>query len=526
VLDAPVAPAVPALPRSSLDEALEALFTLGAGALHAHRCSLYLREDDGSTLTLRREKGLPPAAAAHSAVGETVMGLVLRTHVPLLVHNVASYPALPVHPERYATPSFLSVPILVENDALGVLNAADRQDDQSFTEDDLACAELVARSVAAVLHSDALARRARDEGEIDPVSGLYNVRHLHGRLAQEVERAQRAHLPLALLVLAVPGYADLAGRVGLQAAGALMRSVGAMVAQTVRQSDVLARRSDDEIAVLLPSTPLAKAQCLARTIAREVRHEKLPAQLRYDLDALDISIGLAAPGPSMDGHDLLRQAEEALAQARAHGAATVTATGGTLTAVRRRTPPRACRQAIATALRLGIPYLADPADAAAAAAVPLLSAEIARTYVCFPVACEAGTLTLALADPTDAGAIQAVSHVTQMAIYPVASPREKILQAIATLMDDATPQPGRRVRLHIPPMSGLQGFVRHLTRLVAVAQEPPTHALTVEGTVAVQLATAQDRDALRDRLAAIPDLRLYPDKREGGLLHLAVGTDE
>jgi hypothetical protein len=48
----------------------------------------------------------------------------------------------------------------------------------------------------------------------------------------------------------------------------------------------------------------------------------------------------------------------------------------------------------------------------------------------------------------------------------------------------------------------------------------------VEGTVAVQLATAQDRDALRDRLAAVPDLRLYPDKREGGLLHLAVGTDE
>src|SRR5438477_324938 len=73
-------------------------------------------------------------------------------------------------------------------------------------------------------------------------------------------------------------------------------------------------------------------------------------------------------------------------------------------APRRTPPPRACRQAIATALRLGIPYLADPADAAMAAAVPLLSAEIARTYVCFPVACEAGMLTLALADPTDASA--------------------------------------------------------------------------------------------------------------------------
>ena len=111
------APAAPGLPHSPLDEALAALFTLGAGALHARRCSLYLR-DDGATLALRGERGLPARAdAARIAVDGTVMGLVLRTRVPLLVHHVASYPALPVHPERYATPSFLSVPILVENDA-------------------------------------------------------------------------------------------------------------------------------------------------------------------------------------------------------------------------------------------------------------------------------------------------------------------------------------------------------------------------------------------------------------------------
>jgi hypothetical protein len=75
-------------------------------------------------------------------------------------------------------------------------------------------------------------------------------------------------------------------------------------------------------------------------------------------------------------------------------------------------------------------------------------------------------------------------------------------------------------------MSGLQGFVRHLTRLGDGDQEPSAQALTVEGTVAVPLATAQDRDALRERLTTVPDLRLHPDKREGGLLHLAVGTDE
>ena len=112
-----------------------------------------------------------------------------------------------------------------------------------------------------------------------------------------------------------------------------------------------------------------------------------------------------------------------------------------------------------------------------------------------------------------------------MAVYPVASPREKILQAIATLMDDATPQPGRSVRVHIPPTCDPQGFVHHVQRLVAIANGPQAQELTVEGTIAVQLATAQDRGALLDRLAGVPDLRLHPDTCDEGLLHLAVETD-
>src|SRR5581483_10702707 len=106
-----------------------------------------------------------------------------------------------------------------------------------------------------------------------------------------------------------------------------MRCVGEMVAQTIRQSDVLAVRADDEIAVLLPVTPPDKARRVARTLAREVAHHKLVPQLRYDLESLHLSIGLAALGPSMNGTDLVEQAAAALAQARAHGDGIVAASG-------------------------------------------------------------------------------------------------------------------------------------------------------------------------------------------------------
>lgn len=441
VVDAPAAPCVTApLPPSTLDEGLGALFMLGKSLLQARRCSLYLRVREDDCLRLSQASGLAAGVACSVPAEGTVMGLVMRSRVPLLAQNIAAYPSLPLRPERYATSSFLSVPVLVENDTIGVLNAADRQDSHPFSEDDLSNAELVARAMATLLYSDLLARRAIDDGEIDPATGLYNARHLEKRLHQEVERAQRAGLPLTLLLLGVNSYADLAAHVGLQPAGVLMRCVGEMVAQTIRQSDVLALRADDEIAILLPVTPPDKARRVARTIAREVVHHKLVAHLRYDLESLQTSIGLAALGPSMNGAGLIEQAAAALAQARLQGDAIVIAAGEALSEVSRRVQPRvAQQQAIATALRLGIPYLANPSEAATSSAVRLLSSEMARTYLCFPVAFEAGTLTLAMADPVDAGAIQAVSQYTNLAVYPVASPREKILQAIATMMKGRVP---------------------------------------------------------------------------------------
>jgi len=486
---------------SSLDEALSVLFTLGTGALHARRCSLYLRANEEADLALYHATGLPATDCARRvALQGTIMGMVARSRVPLLVQNVATYPTLPAHPDRYTTGSFLSVPILVENEAIGVLNAADRQDGHPFTDDDLQSAEMVARSMAAVLHSDLLAQRARDGGEIDPVTGLYNARHFEKRLTQEVERALRARLPLTLLLLGVTSYDDIARRIGSQSAGLLMRSIGEIVAQTVRQSDVLARRTESEIAILLPSTPLDKARRVARTIAREVVHDRLPAALRYDLESLHVSVGLAALGPDMQLADLVAQAAMALDQAVTRGDTIVAAAGDDIVEVPRRIPPRTTQQqSIVNALRLGVPYLANPADAATLTAIQLVSRDMARRYLCFPIAVESGTLTLAMADPVDAAAIEAVSQRTRLAVFPVASPREKILQAIATRMDEQDAErTAERFSFELQAEHGLRAVMGRLESLGRAFPDLRDDALIIDTTLGIQASSAQHRAILAE----------------------------
>ena len=511
---------------TSLDEALTVLFTLGVSTLHARRGSLYLRAEHEPALRLHDQRGLTSDDDAGSIPTEgTVAGLVMRTRVPLLVQNVSAYPTLPAHPERYATPSFISVPIVVENDAIGVLNAADRRDGRSFSEGDLQSAEMVARSIAVVLHSDLLARRTLDEGELDPVTGLYNARHLERRLAQEATPVERGAVAASLLLVGVDAYSTLAARLGAQEAGVLMRHVGEMIARNVRQSDLLARRAADEIAVLLPATSLDKARRLARVLTREVVHEKLPAQLRYDCEELGISIGVAALLPGAAGMDLLRRADEALELARTRGDAIVVATGGEMTELARRTPPPPHNETISTALRLGIPYLADPAAAAMASAVRLLSLEVARTYQCFPVAFEAGTLTLAMADPADSGAIHAISQLTHMAVYPVASPREKIVQAITTLMRDHRRRPSNEVHIRIPPSTDQEAFVGQLRLVTSILDTLHARDVALEGTVSAAPASGMSRKDLLAELASRPDLPLHPDERNAAVLHLRERQD-
>ncbi len=413
---------------TSLDEALDALFALAVDALRARRCSLYLRRADGPSLLLRNEIGLAAATdAREEPAAASIVGFVARARAPLLVQDVDAYPALPTHPRRYATTSFVSVPILVENGTAGVLNAADRHDGHAFSDDDLHSAELLARALAAVLHNDVLTRRITAEGERDPITGLYNRRHLERRLAQEVARARQARAPLTLLLLDVDCYTDVAAHAGVQTAGALMRCVGELVGHAVRQSDTIAIFESSQIAILLPATSSDQAWDVARAILRETLHEKLPAHLRYDCERLELHVGVAALDEATDDN-LVRRAHMALRAARAEQSG--------IAILPRDAAPRARHDTVAIARETGVPYLAHPAAVATEQAARLLSRDIARSHLCFPVAFENGTLTLAMADPTDAIAITTVSELTGMAVYPVASSRLHVLQAIGTLLPD------------------------------------------------------------------------------------------
>jgi len=221
--------------------------------------------------------------------------------------------------------SFLPVVLLtsrndVESRVEGLRIGADDYVTKPFDE-----RELVAR-VEAMLrikraHDDvADARKRLEELSVqDELTGLYNFRYLHTRLAEEFKRAERYRDPLACAMLDVDGLGKVNEQHGPEAGDQALRQVGARVRAVLREVDVLARYGGDELLAVLPSTHFSGALAAADRMWRAVGAS--PVDVGAASAALTVSIGIALY-PSRDirtKDELLASTEAALAEAKRGG---------------------------------------------------------------------------------------------------------------------------------------------------------------------------------------------------------------
>ncbi len=225
---------------------------------------------------------------------------------------------------------------MVQDGFLPVLIATVRTDPTSRVEglkigaDDYVCkpfeeTELLAR-VSGMLrikrvHDEMQAAREKLERVSihDELTGLYNYRYLHTRLADEFKKAERQHEPLACCVLDIDQLKAMNDRGGRAFGDAILRGVADVIRKSVRDSDVIARYGGDEFLMILPSTHFAGSLAVSERIWRDVgaRVWDLPAA-KVNITA---SLGVAL-FPSRDVRTreaLLKAADLALLQAKRGG---------------------------------------------------------------------------------------------------------------------------------------------------------------------------------------------------------------
>jgi diguanylate cyclase (GGDEF)-like protein/putative nucleotidyltransferase with HDIG domain len=149
----------------------------------------------------------------------------------------------------------------------------------------------------------------------DPLTGLYNHRYFHERLATEIEIAERYADPLSVAVLDLDDFSEANNVRGHSSSDELLVFVALCVSRACRGTDSVCRIGGDEFGLVMPETSPEEAGRICSRIVDVLRTEC--TSLGWQATA---SIGYAGyPADADDKEELLRRADGAQYWAKCHG---------------------------------------------------------------------------------------------------------------------------------------------------------------------------------------------------------------
>lgn len=155
--------------------------------------------------------------------------------------------------------------------------------------------------------------------QTDPLTRLYNRRHLYEKLDVELNRCFRGNNPLSLIMADIDHFKRVNDTFGHQMGDEVLTKVADLLQEQLRTYDLAARYGGEEFCLVLPETDLDAASSVAERIRQQVEEMILPAPMENH--KLTISFGVAAYDGTIDGSidEIIRFADDALYEAKNSG---------------------------------------------------------------------------------------------------------------------------------------------------------------------------------------------------------------
>ena len=154
----------------------------------------------------------------------------------------------------------------------------------------------------------------------DFLTELPNRVLLNDRLARAIAAAQRHRSSLAVLFLDVDRFKHINDSLGHEIGDQVLRSIAQRLVVCVRNSDTVSRHGGDEFVVLL--SEVTRAGDVALTASKILAAVSRPHRIADQDLHVTMSVGIGVyPDDGADAETLLKNADMALLQAKAHGRA-------------------------------------------------------------------------------------------------------------------------------------------------------------------------------------------------------------
>lgn len=153
----------------------------------------------------------------------------------------------------------------------------------------------------------------------DGLTGLYNHLYFHQALNERLQAASQKGEPLSILIADLDFFKRLNDTYGHLFGDHVLKEVASVIRTVAGDKAVAARYGGEEFAVILPNTPLEKAQETAAKIGRLVAARDFTDPNDGRRVPVTISIGVAQWQPGESKSEFIDRADTALYQAKQQG---------------------------------------------------------------------------------------------------------------------------------------------------------------------------------------------------------------
>ena len=194
------------------------------------------------------------------------------------------------------------VPLIHEDEVIGGMSVCRLDLARPYTPLELEALPLIASQVSLALANVALHTRVADAAIRDPLTGLWNRRHLEVACTRLF--AARARLdpaerhPIAAILFDLDHFGSFNKRFGHTVGDAVLRTFGSILAQRLRSSDIVARYGGEEFVAVLDGASVEEARRVADEIRRELEASRVTGTGGEKLQAT-VSAGCASLGPAV-----------------------------------------------------------------------------------------------------------------------------------------------------------------------------------------------------------------------------------
>jgi len=221
---------------------------------------------------------------------------------------------------NYQTNNCAIAPLLCQNNVVGVLNLADKIDND-FTTEDIALLELFSNLIGASIGNIKMFEKIQFQANRDGLTALANHKRFYEILERELWRNRRYGGTLSVIMADIDNLKQINDTYGHRAGDKIIREISRRITACIRQIDIAARYGGDEFAIVLPNTELQDALVVAERMVKTVASKCIT--WKGDEIMPSISVGVGQYGPESSPDDITNRSDKALYTAKKAGKNTV-----------------------------------------------------------------------------------------------------------------------------------------------------------------------------------------------------------